>query len=81
MKGRFERFTPTPVGTIWISPRSHSSTAVHPHARGDNHIAPHDLANVDGSPPRPWGQCIYGSSSDGEMRFTPTPVGTIDQAA
>ncbi len=72
-----QRFTPTPVGTIVPSIVIPSSTAVHPHARGDNFKGVPEAAFVAGSPPRPWGQYSRPGCTGRVRRFTPTPVGTM----
>ncbi len=71
------RFTPTPVGTMRLPARSGASSAVHPHARGDNLLALGLDRAVGGSPPRPWGQSQPGGGAPAGRRFTPTPVGTM----
>ena len=52
-------------------------TPVHPHARGDNFDNADDARNKSGSPPRPWGQYVDRAFTEINLRFTPTPVGTI----
>ena len=54
-----------------------SSQAVHPHGRGDNNPVRSQLATLNGSPPRAWGQSVLGMSGPIVCRFTPTGVGTI----
>ncbi len=51
-----ERFTPTRVGTTCARPPSPHSSAVHPHARGDNWTSAARTPDGRGSPPRAWGQ-------------------------
>src|SRR5690606_191671 len=53
---RPRRFTPTRVGTMSGASSGSVSRTVHPHARGDNVVQRHDAADLDGSPPRAWGQ-------------------------
>ena len=72
-----ERFTPTGVGTIRTGPLAISLSPVHPHGRGDNSWIGGLVAELLGSPPRAWGQCLVGSDVGGVRRFTPTGVGTI----
>ena len=71
------RFTPTPVGTMTPHSHSPSITAVHPHARGDNLLLAYMELSTIGSPPRSWGQYCDLRSVQTEIRFTPTPVGTM----
>jgi len=54
---------------------------VHPHARGDNYNGGSEDPWNNGSPPRPWGQCVFCRLASQSARFTPTPVGTIPAAA
>ena len=74
---KFDRFTPTGVGTIALANRDRRVVAVHPHGRGDNADKRIENRRGRGSPPRAWGQSYdrYGHC-DGQ-RFTPTGVGTI----
>ena len=74
------RFTPTPVGTIVSRCAASSHGAVHPHARGDDpHSVPSAVPDA-GSPPRPWGRYDAHRAVRVEVRFTPTPVGTIPRS-
>ena len=50
------RFTPTHVGTTSIATSATSPTSVHPHACGDNQATVLTVTDLDGSPPRVWGQ-------------------------
>src|SRR5271157_5835904 len=52
------RFTPTHVGTIGNASYKSAFVAVHPHTRGDNKLLSRIIANLGGSPPHTWGQCI-----------------------
>ena len=63
------RFTPTPVGTISCICVNVSVQAVHPHACGDNLIAYENLRNLNGSPPRLWGQFVYAFVAKHLIRF------------
>src|ERR1035438_7016603 len=49
---------------------------VHPHARRDNSRPAHTAARRAGSPPRAWGRLVVGVRRIGQVRFTPTRVGT-----
>ena len=73
---RRQRFTPTRVGTTGEPTSPPIVVTVHPHARGDNSgevfLAPPGF----GSPPRAWGQLPQVIERDGNLRFTPTRVGT-----
>ena len=71
------RFTPTGVGTIRGRYRRRSSTAVHPHGRGDNPLLASSQTAPCGSPPRAWGQSCGEFSPRAVLRFTPTGVGTM----
>ena len=53
---RRHRFTPTRVGTTNTLYRCTATNTVHPHARGDNLGFSRAPRDVDGSPPRAWGQ-------------------------
>ena len=65
---------------IWRMKLS-NTLSVHPHARGDN-FALRTLAGfAGGSPPRPWGQCSTDVLNALPIRFTPTPVGTMQSPA
>src|SRR5690606_31137368 len=50
------RYTPTRVGTTGGSTPDRRRTAVHPHARGDDHLTPRTHAAMYGTPPRAWGR-------------------------
>ena len=71
------RFTPTGVGTMRSTTSSSTSSAVHPHGRGDNRSGASASRGTGGSPPRAWGQCDLITSDSLFARFTPTGVGTI----
>ncbi|CCF85953.1 conserved hypothetical protein [Nitrolancea hollandica Lb] len=49
------RFTPTRVGTTWVSSLAISASAVHPHTRGDHPLVISYVAREAGSPPHAWG--------------------------
>ena len=74
------RFTPTRVGTTSLHCRRISWRTVHPHARGDNSTGSSPSVPAPGSPPRAWGQRIEGRPGIAAARFTPTRVGTTNQA-
>ena len=76
-----QRFTPTGVGTICPIRSRLRFTAVHPHGRGDNRWSVVHQRSMHGSPPRAWGQFIFGLPSRNAKRFTPTGVGTITASA
>jgi len=50
--------------------------AVHPHARGDNAHVEDELGDLDGPPPRAWGQLTGMRKAELLGRSTPTRVGT-----
>jgi len=70
------RFTPTGVGTTQRPETNCSRKSVHPHGRGDNGHRRCDVAGVDGSPPRAWGQRSCPARPRLAQWFTPTGVGT-----
>ena len=53
---RFNRFTPTCVGTTYQAQTGPASVAVHPHVRGDDYPAAVVSGYISGSPPRAWGR-------------------------
>ncbi len=53
---RFNRFTPTPVGTMRTGSDFVSFQSVHPHACGDDSTVVIRFALTCGSPPRLWGR-------------------------
>ena len=52
------RFTPTGVGTMYVSERTARRLTVHPHGRGDNAREITAMLQPHGSPPRAWGQLV-----------------------
>jgi len=50
------RFIPTRVGTTNSMVGHIRRLTVHPHARGDNHLARRQIVDLRGSSPRAWGQ-------------------------
>ena len=70
------RFTPTCVGTTVGEGCSGSSSAVHPHVRGDDVPPTTRPEAVIGSPPRAWGRRTALVFPSSHCRFTPTCVGT-----
>ncbi len=75
------RFTPTPVGTTPATAHCSGPGPVHPHARGDHGSIKTREGGPPGSPPRPWGPLKGVVRHLGDVRFTPTPVGTTGWAA
>ena len=75
------RYTPTCVGTIFLSPIRLMISTVHPHMRGDNLLICSSLNFSSGTPPHAWGQfsCYYSKYI--KFRYTPTCVGTIFKRA
>ena len=69
------RFTPTRVGKTHRHDADLSTSAVHPHARGENGVRWHESHLNVGSPPRAWGKLGHGEGVVGRARFTPTRVG------
>ena len=76
MFARYERFTPTRVGTTPSRRTGAAASPVHPHACGDNVSFPHIAQRFYGSPPRVWGQRHLCLDRLRLVRFTPTRVGT-----
>jgi len=74
------RFTPTGVGTTDAAFVEVAEEAVHPHGRGDNRVFEDRGPQPFGSPPRAWGQRRRMPCPPRAPRFTPTGVGTTDQA-
>ena len=75
------RFTPTCVGTTCRPLSCAAESTVHPHVRGDNVSSPCQCGCCKGSPPRAWGQLSSVPALIASSRFTPTCVGTTEQAA
>ena len=65
------------MGTIRYAACAIAAYAVHPHGRGDNEMRIRQIGTLVGSPPRAWGQFIVLQPVAGDVRFTPTGVGTI----
>src|SRR5262249_112360 len=81
---KFERFTPTYVGTMLSRRQMMARATVHPHVRGDDELSTFPSPTSDGSPPRTWGRYHRRLGNTGKCRFTPTYVGTmraIEQAS
>ena len=57
-----------------------SPISVHPHASGDSSSEDDALEELQGSPPREWGQPSLGAEVVFGYRFTPTRVGTATAA-
>ncbi len=75
------RFIPTPVGNTRAWSRRGTTSAVHPHARGEHMTIDQPIRQADGSSPRPWGTPGHDDAQDHRRRFIPTPVGnTISPA-
>ena len=75
------RFTPTCVGTTFTTALPVSTTAVHPHVRGDDRISNPTGKVAAGSPPRAWGRLGEPRPAPELVRFTPTCVGTTVDSA
>ncbi len=71
-----ERFTPTGVGTACPLSSPPARDTVHPHRRGDGLPSAAVTTPVIGSPPQAWGRRLNTAVFDGNLRFTPTGVGT-----
>src|SRR2546423_583687 len=72
----YARFTPTCVGTSYISQRIVKPASVHPHMRGDIR-APHPIFDLASVHPHMRGDiCGSRRPSRRDGRFTPTCVGT-----
>ena len=74
------RFTPTCVGTTAWAASVSAASSVHPHVRGDNSSLVRVSTAISGSPPRAWGQLPRSSRRPSRLRFTPTCVGTTEEA-
>ena len=74
------RFTPTCVGTALLVLLVRVVLSVHPHVRGDGAVVYGYLAVHYGSPPRAWGRHRRRRRAERGRRFTPTCVGTAQQA-
>ncbi len=70
------RFTPTGVGTTLDFCIDIQKNPVHPHGRGDDSATHDPVVTNTGSPPRAWGRPASESMGAGDVRFTPTGVGT-----
>src|SRR5690606_26872366 len=70
------RYTPTRVGTTFAQMSAAAHSAVHPHARGDDHIATNSTQSLAGTPPRAWGRPRLPVCRSLGPRYTPTRVGT-----
>ena len=69
------RFIPTGVGNTATSAPAPSTTAVHPHGRGEHDADQGALEHFAGSSPRAWGTPILRSHTMDRVRFIPTGVG------
>src|SRR5437763_834689 len=69
------RFTPTHVGKTTLPDATVCTTAVHPHARGEDVVARPCAYGLHGSPPRTWGRLLATQLLVRPSRFTPTHVG------
>ncbi len=79
--GKFARFTPACVGTIWAACGRAGRESVHPRVRGDDYDEGYFDETGTGSPPRAWGRYLGGGRCHRAERFTPACVGTIWQSA
>ena len=68
------------MGTACRADALRSYASVHPHARGDRCNSESDRSTTHGSPPRPWGPRLDLRLEVIDFRFTPTPVGTAQEA-
>src|SRR5262249_31225404 len=75
------RLAPTHVGNTVIFADAPSTSAVHPHARGEYADGRRRLETERGSPPRTWGIRPVRWPRAGTIRFTPTHVGSTAQTA
>jgi len=73
------RFTPTCVGKIKKSVLMFVVPSVHPHVRGEDDMAKHEINGIHGSPPRAWGRLNVAFIVFLLFRFTPTCVGKISR--
>ena len=69
------RFIPTGVGNTSTSRRSSTSSAVHPHGRGEHAFSVVISLPIIGSSPRAWGTQPAGTETAKARRFIPTGVG------
>ena len=74
------RFTPTRVGKTTAVQVTLATTAVHPHACGEDCTGPAGGGLSCGSPPRVWGRPLYHAPAAWDCRFTPTRVGKTRDA-
>ncbi|SQC53762.1 Domain of uncharacterised function (DUF2825) [Pseudomonas aeruginosa] len=74
------RFIPTPVGNTRPARAEGTSSAVHPHTRGEHSTSSMICATVTGSSPHPWGTPCPGGPLHHQGRFIPTPVGNTPSA-
>ncbi len=78
---RWPRFIPTPVGNTPASNAHATSTAVHPHARGEHVPRRRPSLLTAGSSPRPWGTREEHPARHPRHRFIPTPVGNTPNSS
>src|SRR5690606_32800978 len=69
------RYTPTRVGTTVVCQVQQGSTAVHPHARGDDAARSTIYRKASGTPPRAGGRRRRGLRIAAEARYAPARVG------
>ncbi len=69
------RFIPTGVGNTPLLIVPVPISAVHPHGRGEHHLARSDALFRGGSSPRAWGTLNVSHSGQNIGRFIPTGVG------
>ena len=69
------RFIPTGVGNTAPPPSPATTSAVHPHGRGEHGLATGLPADLIGSSPRAWGTRRPGQTRGVPFRFIPTGVG------
>ena len=73
---RFNRNTPTCVGTTLSHSKVTGVSPEHPHVRGDNALKAILDESDSGTPPRAWGQRCNHEQISFVLRNTPTCVGT-----
>ena len=69
------RYTPTRVGKTKTDMPDSELFSVHPHACGENVMAPLFFLALLGTPPRVWGKHVMNKIKAMMARYTPTRVG------
>src|SRR5690606_33163073 len=75
------RLTPTGVGRTRAGRTGPTTSAAHPHGRGEDAVPLRGVSWTTGSPPRAWGGRRRSGVRTARRRLTPTGVGRTVQAA